>query len=211
MSIFYRFQDSGLDDWDVANNYMQMGFRPGFAIQARELTQMQTILQSQITALARRSLISGSIIDSDVGFIPVGGGFHNGSIGQGYIYIEPTEKSLGYFVHINNTINFSAINVDDDNRTVIYLVYEEIQINPDGSPFPAGGGYAEVRVDTLLKDNAQGYSNYSAPGSSRYQINIIAGGSYIEGQGVLPTNAVKVVYFDPDSSTWKYNDTNLPI
>ena len=48
MSIFYRFQDAGLDDWDAANNYMQMGFRPGFAIQARELTQMQTILQAQI-------------------------------------------------------------------------------------------------------------------------------------------------------------------
>ena len=47
MSVFYRFQDSGLDDWDISKNYMQLGFRPGFAIQARELTQMQTILQAQ--------------------------------------------------------------------------------------------------------------------------------------------------------------------
>ena len=213
MSIFYRFQDSGLDDWDVANNYMQMGFRPGFAIQARELTQMQTILQSQITALARRSLISGSVVDASLSFTLAGvGGFYYGSLGQGYIYIEPTEKSLGYFVHNNSTINFTSIQVSDTERTWAYLVYEEIQINPDGSPFPAGGGFAEVRVDTLLKDNAQGYSNYSAPGATRYQINIIANGTYIENSGSgLPTNAVKIAYFNPSTDNWHYPDTDLVI
>ena len=109
MSIFYRFQDSGLDDWDVANNYMQMGFRPGFAIQARELTQIQSMLQAQITALARRSLISGSVIDASLSFQPAGGGMYSGRLEQGYVYIEPTENSLGYFVHNNSTINISTL------------------------------------------------------------------------------------------------------
>ena len=212
MSVFYRFQDSGLDDWDIANNYMQMGFRPGFGIQARELTQMQTILQAQITALARRSLISGSVVDAEMQFNAAGiGGIYNGSIGQGYIYIEPTEKLLGYFVYNKNTINFTAIQVDTTQRTNVYLIYEEIQINPDGSPFPAGGGYSEVRVDTSLKDNAQGYSNYSAPGATRYQINIIGGGTYIEGNTSPPPNTVKIAYFDPTTETWKYPDTDLVI
>ena len=97
MSVFYRFQDSGLDDWDISKNYMQLGFRPGFAIQARELTQMQTILQAQITALAKRSLISGSVIDAQLAFNKVNG-IWNGSVGSGYIYIEPTDKQLGYFI-----------------------------------------------------------------------------------------------------------------
>ena len=56
MSVFYRYQDSGLDDWNKENNYLQMGFRPGFAIQARELTQMQTMMQSQISAMGTNSL-----------------------------------------------------------------------------------------------------------------------------------------------------------
>ena len=210
MSVFYRFQDSGLDDWDISNNYMQIGFRPGFGIQARELTQMQTILQGQITALAKRFLISGSIMDASLVFNQ-SGSMYSGSLGQGYVYIEPTEKELGYFVYNKSTLNFSSISVHASQRTYVYVVYEEVQINPDGNQYPAGGGYAEVKVDGLLIDNPQGYSNYSAPGGSRYQINIVAGGHYINGQGTLPTNAVNIAYYDPTSTSWKYVDTDSPI
>jgi hypothetical protein len=54
MAVFFEFQDSGLDDYSRDKNFVQMGFRPGFAIQARELTQMQTLLQAQFYALAKR-------------------------------------------------------------------------------------------------------------------------------------------------------------
>ena len=208
MSIFYRFQDSGLDDWDIANNYMQMGFRPGFGIQARELTQMQTILQGQITALAKRFLVSGSVIDAELQFCPSGGSLWSGSLKQGYIYIEPAQKQLGYFVYNNSQLNFSSIETDPTQQTNVYVVYEEVQVNPDGNPYPAGGGYARVTVDGLLKDNAQGYSNYSAPGGSRYQINILTGGSYVVGSGGLPTNGVNIAYYDPSQAVWKYIDSD---
>ena len=33
------------DDFDETKNYNRILFRPGFAVQARELTQLQTILQ----------------------------------------------------------------------------------------------------------------------------------------------------------------------
>ena len=36
------------DDFDEADNFHRVLFRPGFAIQARELTQLQSILQSQV-------------------------------------------------------------------------------------------------------------------------------------------------------------------
>ena len=36
------------DDFDESKNYHRVLFRPGFAVQARELTQLQTSLQSQI-------------------------------------------------------------------------------------------------------------------------------------------------------------------
>mgnify|MGYP001180441327 CR=1 FL=1 len=48
MAVFFEFQDSGLDDYRRDKNFLQMGFRPGFAIQARELTQIQSTLQNQI-------------------------------------------------------------------------------------------------------------------------------------------------------------------
>jgi enamine deaminase RidA (YjgF/YER057c/UK114 family) len=36
------------DDFDEFKDYHQVMFKPGYAIQARELTQMQTILRNQI-------------------------------------------------------------------------------------------------------------------------------------------------------------------
>ena len=36
------------DDYSAGNNYLRTLFRPGFAIQARELTQLQSQLQHQI-------------------------------------------------------------------------------------------------------------------------------------------------------------------
>ena len=36
------------DDFDEADNFHRVLFRPGFAIQARELTQLQSILQNLV-------------------------------------------------------------------------------------------------------------------------------------------------------------------
>ena len=36
------------DDYNADNAYYRILFRPGFAVQAREVTQLQTILQKQV-------------------------------------------------------------------------------------------------------------------------------------------------------------------
>jgi hypothetical protein len=36
------------DDFDQSKNYLRVLFRPGYAVQARELTQLQTAIQAQI-------------------------------------------------------------------------------------------------------------------------------------------------------------------
>ena len=38
------------DDYSAGKNYLRTLFRPGFAIQARELTQLQSSIQNQIAA-----------------------------------------------------------------------------------------------------------------------------------------------------------------
>ena len=42
------------------NGYMQILFKPGFAVQARELTQMQTILQNQVSRFGKHIFKEGS-------------------------------------------------------------------------------------------------------------------------------------------------------
>lgn len=50
------------DDYDVNKKFLQVLFRPGMPVQARELTQMQTILQDQIARLGGHFFDNGSKI-----------------------------------------------------------------------------------------------------------------------------------------------------
>ena len=45
------------DDFDERDNFHKVLFRPGFAIQARELTTLQSILQNQIERFGSNNLI----------------------------------------------------------------------------------------------------------------------------------------------------------
>ena len=66
------------DDFDEADNFHKVLFRPGYAIQARELTQLQSILQNQIERMGDHFFEEGTIIqgaqtniDMDIYFVKV--------------------------------------------------------------------------------------------------------------------------------------------
>ena len=50
------------DDYDENNNFHKVLFKPGYAVQARELTQLQTILQDQIKRFGDNIFKEGSVI-----------------------------------------------------------------------------------------------------------------------------------------------------
>ncbi len=51
------------DDFNANNNYHKILFRPSTAVQARELTQLQTILQDQVEKFGKHVFRDGSIIE----------------------------------------------------------------------------------------------------------------------------------------------------
>lgn len=53
------------DDFDESKNYHQILFKPGFAVQARELTQLQTIIQDQIQKFGNHIFKHGSVVIPD--------------------------------------------------------------------------------------------------------------------------------------------------
>ena len=62
--------DPYYDDFDPSKNYHRILFKPGYAVQARELTQSQTILQDQVTKFAdhifkQNTPVSGGQITSN--------------------------------------------------------------------------------------------------------------------------------------------------
>ena len=50
------------DDYDETKNFHRVLFRPGVAVQARELTQLQTILQNQVEKFGENILVDGTIV-----------------------------------------------------------------------------------------------------------------------------------------------------
>jgi len=48
------------DDFDDAKNFLRTLFKPGYSVQARELTQIQTVLQNQISKFADHIFVDGS-------------------------------------------------------------------------------------------------------------------------------------------------------
>ena len=50
------------DDFADSNNYHRVLFRPSYALQARELTQAQTILQAQIERFGNHVFKEGDVV-----------------------------------------------------------------------------------------------------------------------------------------------------
>ena len=54
--------DPYYDDFNEEKNFHQILFRPGLAVQARELTQLQTLLQKQTSRFGNHVFTEGTII-----------------------------------------------------------------------------------------------------------------------------------------------------
>jgi len=80
--------DPYYDDWVKSKGFLRILFKPGTAVQARELTQLQTILGDQISQLADNSMVEGTVIRG------------------GQIYIESGETSLARKFEIDTNSKF---------------------------------------------------------------------------------------------------------
>ena len=71
--------DPYYDDFDKTKNYLKILFKPGFAVQARELTQLQTALQTQIERFGDHIFKNGTpvlgsgLTEKNVGYVRVTG------------------------------------------------------------------------------------------------------------------------------------------
>ena len=50
------------DDFDATKNFYKVLFKPGYPVQARELTTLQSILQDQISSLGKSIFKDGSVV-----------------------------------------------------------------------------------------------------------------------------------------------------
>jgi Domain of unknown function (DUF4815) len=78
------YDDFDAENGAINNNYMRILFKPGYAVQARELTQSQSILQNQISSFADNIFQNGS---------PVSGGHLTYDNTVTAIQLQPTYQN----------------------------------------------------------------------------------------------------------------------
>lgn len=98
-------QNPYYDDFDPTKNYHKILFRPSYAVQSRELTQAQTILQDQVSKFGDSIYQNGSIV--------TGGQTMLESTSTKYICVEATDPT-GAVVDVANFIGKFIV----DNETV---------------------------------------------------------------------------------------------
>ena len=118
------------DDFNVDDDFHRVLFRPGFAIQARELTALQSILQNQVEKHGRHMFKEGTlVIPGQTGFtneyyaVKLQSTFNSGAI-SGYLstYVGATITGATSGVTAR-VIDFDAATTTDPETLYVCLLY----------------------------------------------------------------------------------------
>jgi hypothetical protein len=171
----------------IDENYMQILFKPGYAVQSRELTQLQSILQNQISQLGSFVLSDGSPVQG--GHVSFDGTVKAITLQQQF---ANTDINLSdFFVNSNNTL---IINASGATVKAVVVGIDNSQINPiiivkylTGTQFQDGD---TIQVATGVQSQAQLLANGATSVASVASINygvFYSGGYFVT---VEPTTIV---------------------
>ena len=137
-------QSTYKDDYDETKNYYRILFRPSIAVQARELNQLQTILQNQISRFASHVFKDGAVVTgcsiiarNNTPFVRVLDNFANNDgtftsiadISFDYLITSNTDSTSAVRAKVLTSKSGFEANYPDTNR--LYLKY--IYTGKDGS------------------------------------------------------------------------------
>jgi len=105
------------DDYDEDKKFLRMLFKPGYAVQARELTQAQTLLQKQVQRFGNSIYKNGSVVTGGQTFF------------QNATYLKLDSTFLGLAVTANNFIDKTLVD-DNTNPTKRALVLKVFDADP---------------------------------------------------------------------------------
>jgi len=158
------------DDYDANKNYYKLLFKPGFAVQGRELTQMQTVLQKQIDRFGKHIFREGSIvlpgqfsIEQDIDYVKIKDlDNSNNSVNIEDFYLQTvrgtTNNVNAYIIetidglegaNTTKTIFVRYLNASEANTSIISFANSEVLtcnvgtliVNPTGSSTGKGSRF----------------------------------------------------------------------
>jgi hypothetical protein len=171
------------DDFNESKKFHRILFRPSFAVQARELTQSQSILQNQVEKISDHLFEKGAmVIPGEVGYninyyaVKLTSFTDSSSVGltlADFNNLQLTGQTSGVIAKV---INFVATDGTDPNT--LYVQYENSGTNNTEIKFTAG---ETISVATTLQGTATTVSavvDSCATGAAAY---VAAGTYYING------------------------------
>ena len=190
------------DDFDETKNYHRVLFKPGFSVQARELTQIQTALQAQIDRHGQYAFKDGSrvvngkaTLNVEYDFVKIESTFYNGSAsvnsdtyltslvgtvltGSGNSTNQVTAEVLAVEAAEGsnpNTLFVRYTGAGGANREIPKFVAGELaQSTATGTPFIMVGGGSNI-------DNSNTASGITTPIGLGSAVNIEEGVYFIAG------------------------------
>ena len=100
------------DDFNEDKKFLRILFKPGFAVQARELTQSQTLLQKQVERFGEHVFKNGSVVSGGQLFI------HDST------YLNVSTDYAGTAVNINNFNGKTITNLAGTKTGQVVVVYD---------------------------------------------------------------------------------------
>ena len=133
------------DDFDSEKNYHKVLYKPGFPVQARELTSSQSVLQNQIQSFGSNIFKEGSPVQSgEIGYTGQFSAVKLNTINYGIdisLYLKSFigKKIVGDISGINATVKYVAYPTTDDvDDITIYVTYTSADTTNSISSFYDG-------------------------------------------------------------------------
>jgi hypothetical protein len=135
------------DDYNENKNFLRILFKPGFAVQARELTQVQSIFQKQVERMGEAAYRNGTVVTGAETFA------------QEATYIKLNSTYSGLDIVANNFIGQSILSTDDSKRAEVVKVYEADPGTGDPITLMVKQLYGEpfVATETIKTNEASPY------------------------------------------------------
>ena len=133
------------DDFDKSKNYKRVLFRPGFAIQARELTQLQSALQHQVEAHGSHIFEEGAMVipgqislNQKYASVKLENTFNSENVSLAQYYNEDSPVTI---TGITSGVKAQVIGYENSSSTdqsVLYVMYTSAGTNETATVFTEG-------------------------------------------------------------------------
>ena len=155
------------DDYTEDNNFHRVLFRPSFSVQARELTQLQSILQNQIERFGSHFFKEGSMVipgqcgfDITYSYVKLQANFNDGSTThtvENYRTSLVGKKLTGVTSKVIAKV-VNAVAASGSDELTLYVKYESSGTDVGSTTNFAFGNGEALNIDTAISYTAGGAS-----------------------------------------------------